>query len=104
MQPAGSPAPPENAAGPCVVTEGEAAGFLRAVLEDADDFLGPTPFIPTLSSVRIAEGSLSQTFSPEENMFRFQHEPRKLTPSEGLREALELDPGLKSFDHFELFR
>jgi len=51
------------------MTEREAAGFLRAALADAEDFPAEAWFMKALVGVRLADGSLTLSFSPKSQRF-----------------------------------
>lgn len=87
------------------MTEREAAGFLRAVLEDAEDFPPGSWFLLALDKIQIADGSLSLNFAPEGLRFHSQetNDPYSLNSKQAeLLEALGTDPGFKVLDRSAL--
>ena len=87
------------------MTEGEAAGMIRAVLEDAEDFPPESWFMRALSGVRIAEGSLTLSFSPRGQRFEgVSQSGSDSLDSEhaALLKTLEGDPGFVEFDRAKL--
>jgi len=87
------------------MTETEAAGFLRAVIADSRDFQPDLWFMEALEQVRVADGSLSLTFSPKGNRFHHNETNEQYSLNEGhaaLVEALESDPGFQEFDRAEV--
>jgi len=87
------------------MTEGEAAGFLRAVIEDAKDFPPDSWFMEALTGVRIAEGSLTLSFAPAGDRFQGSEGSGGGAHAEGhaeLLQSLEADPGFETFDRAQL--
>lgn len=87
------------------MTEAEAAGFLRAVLEEAEDFDPDTWFMRALSAVRVADGSLRLSFAPAGARFQDVKANKAGSQSKDhaeLIEALEMDPGFEEFDRAKL--
>lgn len=83
------------------MSETEAAGFLRSVIEDHRDFPPDAWFMKSIEQIRIADGSLRLTFAPTGN--RFQQLGAGSSGSQdddhaALLEALEADPGFADFD------
>ena len=87
------------------MTEGEAAGFLRAVLADAEDFPPEAWFMKALAGVRIADGSLTLSFSPTSQRFEGASGGGgggQDAEHAGLLKALGEDPGFVDFDRAKL--
>ena len=87
------------------MTEGEAAGFLRAVIEDAKDFPPDAWYMQALTGVRIADESLTLSFSPPGQRFESSDVGGGSTPNPGhadLLQVLEADPGFVEFDRAKI--
>ena len=87
------------------MTEHEAAGFLRAVIEDAKDFPADSWFMEALTSIRIADGSMRLGFAPAGDRFQESEGKPGATRGEGhgaLLQALETEPGFQEFDRAQI--
>ncbi len=87
------------------MTEREAAGLVKAVIEDADDFPPDAWFMRALTGVRIADGSLTLSFSPPGQRFESSDVDGDDTLHAGhadLLQELEADPGFIEFDRAKL--
>jgi hypothetical protein len=90
------------------MTEREAAGFLREVIKEADDFPPDAWFLRALTGIRIAEGGLTLSFSPKGQRFEsiesFEGDGdySAVKGYDKMFEALQVDPGIVEFDRSKL--